>query len=909
MTLNNTDQPWRLSWEELAKRYDVDVEEGLGASKVRVHRDKYGPNVLKTGRKRSALEILWDQVKNIIVLLLAVASVLSLLFNQILDAAAIAVAIGLNVIIGFVTEWRAVRSIEALKSMTSSKAKVLRDGKVRNIAANKLVAGDIVMLEEGDLIPADLRLFEAANLQVDESALTGESVPVQKSVQAIDGETPLAERENMAFRGTAITGGAGKGIISSVGMDTEVGKISEMAEEAEQEATPLEKKLNRLGGRLVWVTLGISGLVVLLGLRAGKDTFLMVETAIALAVAAVPEGLPVVATIELAQGMRRMARRNALINKLASVETLGAVNTVFADKTGTLTENKMTVQSLALAQENSDEIGEYHLEYQGEKEVTVKGPEGDDDIALERAGDAIEIGALCSNAHLNNDEGPGSSGSVGDPMEVALLELAWKLGKGKEKLLESQSELREEAFDRNTKMMATFHEADKGVRVAVKGAPEAVLNHASRVRLSSGDIAELDEKTKDVWLDHNLDMAKKGLRVIALAERSGESANEDPYHDLTFHGLVGFLDPPRKGVQQEIEKLKRAGISVIMVTGDQKETAANIGEELGILSRDSGVVIHGKDLKDPEEMNDQEREKAGSAAIFTRVDPGQKLDLIELYQKKGAIVAMTGDGVNDAPALKKADVGVAMGKRGTEVARQAADVVLKDDEFSTILVAVRQGRVIFENIRRFILFLISGNVGEIMIVAFALLAGMPLPLLPLQILYLNMIGDVFPALALGMGEGDPGVMERPARDPSESILTPRHWFEICVYGLIIAITALMAFSYSINFMGKTPTQAVTYSFLTLSFARLWHVFNMKDWAARIIKNEITVNPWIWAALALCAGLLLIAVYIPELAHVLDLERPNMNGWALIIGLSFIPLVLFQAIKSGPIGRWANITGV
>jgi Ca2+-transporting ATPase len=909
-SVENPDAAWSMPWDKVAQKYDVDVEEGLSPDQVQSHRSKYGVNKLRAAQGRTALEILLDQAQNIIIFLLAAASVVSLIFNQLLDAAAIAVAIGLNLAIGFMTEWRAVRSIEALKKMTSAKAKVLRRGKVRNIGADKLVTGDVVMLEEGDLIPADIRLFEAAGLQVDESSLTGESTPVPKDTEPLDEQAALADRTNMVFRGAVITSGSGKGVISAVGMDTELGKISEMAEEAEQEATPLEKKLDKLGGKLVWVTLAISFLVLVIGLGVGKDTFLIVETAIALAVAAVPEGLPIVATIELAQGMRRMARRNALINKLASVETLGSVNTIFTDKTGTLTENKMTVRAVALGAGDGDSIQDFEIK-QGEDDhvEVISQDSGKDENNRDRVREVIEIGVLCSNAHLNRSPRGDRSGSVGDPMEIALLELGWKLGSSREDLLESQKELKEVAFNRDVKMMATFHEAGDHIRVAVKGAPEQTLENCVSIRYGSGRTIELNDRIKELWLDHNLKMAQSGFRIIALAEKTAESTDEDPYHNLTFQGLAGFVDPASKGVDKEIENLKRAGITVIMVTGDQKETAYNIGEKLGIVFDDSHNVIHGKDLKPPEEMDESERDHAASARIFARVDPAQKLDLIQLYQKEGAIVAMTGDGVNDAPALKKADVGVAMGKKGTEVARQAADVVLKDDKFSAIVVAVRQGRVIFDNIRRFILFLISGNVGEIMIVAFALLSGMPLPLLPLQILYLNMIGDVFPALALGMGEGDPSVMNRPARDPAEAIITPRHWLEILAYGFVIALTSLFSFHYSMTYMGKSPAEAVTFSFLTLSFARLWHVFNMKDWGAGLVRNGITRNPWVWGALVLCAGLLTLAVYAPQLAMALDLRPPNLSEWGFIIGVSIIPLVILQAIKTGPIARKINITGV
>jgi Ca2+-transporting ATPase len=506
---------------------------------------------------------------------------------------------------------------------------------------------------------------------------------------------------------------------------------------------------------------------------------------------------------------------------------------------------------------------------------------------------ALETGVLCNNAALNEDGGEGDGSGVGDPLEVALLQVGRLAGLRRNDMLETLPEVREEAFDHDVKMMATVHADGDAWRVAVKGAPEAVLAASQSIAGPNGSRDwEPDERRK--WHEQSESMASQGLRVLALATKPADRRDVAPYENLQFLALVGMEDPPRREVPEAVAACDRAGIEVVMVTGDHPATAGKVAALVGIAATENPDVVEGSQLKHPGDMSAEERREQRRKRVFARVSPEQKLDLIKLHQGGGAIVAMTGDGVNDAPALKKADIGIAMGKRGTQVAREAADMVLQDDAFGTIATAVAQGRAIFENIRKFILFLLSGNVGEILIVGVAIMAGAPLPLLPLQILYLNMIGDVFPALALAMGGEDEGRMREPPRDAREPILTRRHWIAIGAFGALIAAAVLAAFWVARIPLGLAPERAVSVSFLCLSFARLWHVFNMRSPRSGTVVNEITRNAYVWGALALCTGLLLTAAYLPGLSGVLKLVAPGPLEWVLIMGFSLLPLVVGQA---------------
>lgn len=882
----STQDVMQSSPQEVLDAFGVDPAQGLNERQVKRQRDKYGSNRLKEAKQRGAWAIFVDQFKSPIIALLAVAAVLAFAFQEWIEGIAVVIAITLNAAIGFTTELRAVKSMESLQELSQSQAKVRREGQVQQITADQLVPGDIVVLEGGDVVPADIRLFEASKLQVDESALTGESLPVSKDTNPVEPDLPLAEQTNRVFKGTAITRGAGEGVVTATGMKTELGHISEMAEQAGGEQTPLEQRLDQLGRRLIWVTLGIAVVVALSGIVQGKDLMLMVETAIALSVAAVPEGLPIVATVALARGMWRMAKQNALINRLSAVETLGSTSIICTDKTGTLTQNRMTVSQIVI------DAGTVYVSEPGEQpfklhDQTVQPSEPD---ALRQL---LQVGVLCNNAELpemgNNEK------TIGDPMEIALLEVGRKADMHRADLRDRCPEEREVAFDPEVKMMATFHQNPDGYWVAVKGAPETVLEKCSHFWSAEGQ-QSLNPEHRDRWQQRMKETAEAGLRVLAFATKTVDSVDTEPYEDLTLLGVVGLEDPPREGVKEAIQACHEAGVRVIMVTGDQPITARNIGLAVGLVGDREAQALPGKSLKPLDDLTSQNRKELQQVSIFARVSPEQKLNLIALHQDDGAIVAMTGDGVNDAPALQKANIGVAMGQRGTQVAQDAADMVLQDDSFSTIVSAVAHGRAIFRNIRQFTLYLLSGNTGEIIAVALASLFNAPLPLLPLQILYINAVNDVFPALALGFGEGDEVMMQRPPRKGNEAVLTQHHWTQIVLYGLLIAGATLGAFAIALRVLQLDDTQAVTVSFMTLAFARLWHIFNMRSRGSGVLQNEVTQNPYVWGALVICTFILLAAVYLPGLSDVLGTTGLSFKVWGMVLAASLIPLIVGQIGK-------------
>lgn len=879
-TIKDQEIIYSLPIESLIERLHVDPEKGLSFSEAAARLQKFGHNRLRYHKKRSVWSVLTAQFKSLIIGLLAVAAAAAFIYGDWIEGWAVIVVIIINTLIGFLTELKAVRAMEALYKLGVVRTRVKRDGKIIEVNAEDLVPGDFVVIEGGDVITADLRIINASKLQANESALTGESLPVSKKVDVIDEGTVLAERSNMLYKGTALTRGSGLAVVVGTGMDTELGKISSLVESTEDEETPLEERLDKLGYKLIYVTVGIIIAIVISGIISGKDIVLMIETGIALAVAAIPEGLPIVATISLAKGLRTLATKNALVNKLSSVETLGATSVICTDKTGTLTENQMTATQVHLynrAITVGSESGAEQIFKEEGKAVSIEDAK---DLKF-----AIEVGMICNNAFYEEEE----ENRSGDPLELALLELGRKAGLSENKLMQSYPEVKEDAFDSTTKMMATWNEVDSGsFRVYAKGAPEEILKHCTTF-YNNGICKDLGSEEEDYWLNLNKKLAGQGYRMIALATKTSDDLEENSYSQLCFVGLVALMDPPRSGVNEAIEDCRQAGINVVMVTGDQVETARYIANELKLNEGRSSVVIHGS------ELDGMDKDRKLNSSVFARIDPKQKLDIIDMYQNEDQTVAMTGDGVNDAPALKKADIGIAMGQRGTQVAREAADIVLTDDAFSTIVIAVEQGRVIFNNIRKFVFYLISCNVSEVAVVGIASFIGMPLPILPLQILFLNLVTDVFPALALGMGEGDKSIMKEKPRDSAESILTGNHWKMIGVYSLIITVSVLGAFMVGMYWLEVGTEGAVTMSFLTLALSQLWHVFNMRDVHTEILSNSVTKNKWIWGALSLCIILLLVAVYTPVISDVMSLLPPSPAMWGVILVTSFIPLMAGQAL--------------
>jgi P-type Ca2+ transporter type 2C len=857
---------WAIEGPAVAAALEVVPGDGLANAEAAHRLALLGPNRLAAGRRAAAWRILLRQLESLTTLLLVAAAIVAFLFDDWPEGIAIAAVLVLNSAIGFTTELKATRSIEALRLLGTATARVRRAGGVQEIAAEDLVPGDVVLVEAGDLAAADLRLLAAWRLQSDESQLTGESLPVDKGTAPVPLEAPLADRSSLLFKGAPIVRGSGEGVVVATGARTELGRIAALAEQAGGDRTPLERKLEHLGRVLAGVVLGIAAATTLVGVLSGRGLFPMIETGIALAVAAVPEGLPIVATLALARGVWRMARRDALVNRLSAVETLGAVTLICTDKTGTLTENRMTLTHLAVAA----------------GDVAPDSPE-----PAVRA--ALEISALCSNASLDPQ-----AGASGDPLELALLTAASRNGIDRQSLLDREPEVREEAFDAGTRMMATFHRSGEGFRVAVKGAPEAVLAACVRV-LGPQGVEDLGAEERRRWLERNQELAGRGFRLVALAGKDARSSDEPPYEGLTWIGLAVLEDPPRPGAREAVAACRRAGIRVVMVTGDQEPTARSVAESVG-LATGGAAAFSGAELRRALAGSPEERRRVAAADLLARVDPEQKLDLIALHQEAGAVVAMTGDGINDAPALRKADVGIAMGRRGSQVAREAAAVTLKDDSFATLVAAIRQGRVIFSNIRRFIVYLLSCNTAEVAVVGTAFLIDSPLPVLPLQLLLLNLVTDVFPALALGLGEGDSAVMDRPPRDPAAPLLGRRDWAVVAAFAALLAGSVFGALAWAFAGLGLPAPRSLSVAFLTLAFGQLWHVFNMRPPASRRSAGGPWANGYVWGALGLCSAMLLLAVYVPFLARVLELTAPGPSGWVVVAVMSSAPLALGSAAR-------------
>ncbi|MBT8401235.1 MAG: HAD-IC family P-type ATPase, partial [Rhodothermia bacterium] len=727
---------WSAPISDVARLLSTDIEVGLSDSEVTGRRRRFGPNVLDVRPPVGAFEILVRQFRSVIILLLAGAFVVALIFGESLEAIAIVAVIVLNTAIGFVTELRAERSMEALLRLGSQSARAMRSGQVRIVPAEELVPGDVVTLEAGDVVPADLRILESSRLESDESVLTGESLPVSKAPKPVGVNSPIHERSSMLYKGAAVSRGTAKCVVFATGQATELGQIADLSRRARSESTPLERRLDRLGRRLVGLTVIIGVLIAVIGVATDKDLYLMLQTAVALAVAAIPEGLPIVATIALAAGVRRMARRNVLVNRLASVETLGSTHVIFTDKTGTLTENRMSVAEVVTAEGRveADDFPDVQID------ASLAGQDPFAGIAL--------VSALCNDVVSGEDNGGG------EPMERALFRWLDESGICPEDLRGDFPREGEEAFDPEVKMMATYHRLKHGYLMAIKGAPEEVIVSSTRV-IAGGGPRTLDGEQREGWLDHSQRMGMSGQRVLAMAIKMIEDRPErDPYSGLDLLGLVGLYDPPREDVRSSLADCESAGLTVVMVTGDQPGTAASVAASVG-LGNAGGRVVLGSEVSElPDALSGAPpHSDLLDVRIFARVSPREKLDLISMHQRAGRVVAMTGDGVNDAPALKKADIGIAMGARGTEVAKEAADVVLLDDAFTSIVEAIRQGRIIFDNIRTFVVYLMSCNLSEVLVVGVSTLAGGPLPILPLQILFLNLVTDVFPALALGVSPG------------------------------------------------------------------------------------------------------------------------------------------------------------
>lgn len=888
--IENVKAPWAFNHRSILEQLHADPESGLSSAEATRRLEFAGYNKIESGKKISLMMIIVNQFISPFVLLLAAAAGLSFFFQEWLDGIAIIAVIVINAVIGFLMEFQAERSMEALKKLTTVPARVLRNGKLIEIPSEEIVPGDILFIEGGDMVTADARIIKAAQLQSDESALTGESLPVEKQIQPLSEDVPLAERNNMLYKGTFITKGNGHALVVHTGMDTELGSVARMVQRASQAATPLEKKIQVFSKKLIWITVGLLLIIFAAGLLNGKEFVDMLETSIALAVAAIPEGLPIVATLALAFGMLRMVKYNVIVKKLSSVETLGGTNVICTDKTGTLTQNKIEAAFIEVhgtASRTNVDMANSSIQFADDNTI----------VNTSAYTHLHRIAALCNTATYHYDGQ--TEKESGDPLEVGLLKMVFCSAVKPEEHQRQFPKVDEIPFSSDTKIMATLHKSDQGYYIAAKGAVEELLTRCSSV-LEGNEIAELTPERKKSWLVNAEKQAQSGLRMLAFAFRNSSEKEKDFFHHLTLAGLIGFLDPPRPEVSTAIKECKSAGIKVVMITGDHPATAKNIAMQLG-LANENDEVIHGNSMKPYSQLTAEDKEKWLNAPVFARVSPEHKLDLVTLFQEKKMVVGMTGDGVNDAPALKKADIGIAMGQRGTQVAQEVADMVLKDDAFSSIVLAIKQGRVIFDNIRRFVIFLLSCNLSELLVIATASILNLHFQLFPLQILFINLVTDVLPALALGVTEAAPHIMQRKPYSSEISIIDKKRWHAIFAYSAIIAITSIGAVftSHALlhNAEGWNRELCNNVLFYSLIFSQILHVFNMSfEKGVPFHKTEIFRNKYVWYAVGSCVVIAMLSYWIIPVRNVLEVTIYGWKDWTIIIAGSFLSLFLIQLVK-------------
>lgn len=884
------------SVEEVASLLGTDLNKGLSDEEALRRLRRHGPNAIEAVKRRSWFIIFVEQFRTFVVLLLLAAALIAFSLQEIVEAIAILVVIVINTTIGFVTEWKAARALTALRAQAVAEAHVVRSGLKHQVAASDLVVGDVVFLEAGERVPADGRITESVRFRVDEASLTGESLSVSKQDAPINAAaTVLAERSNMAFLGTVVTEGRGRMIVTGTGKDTEMGRIGSMLEETDTRDTPLERRLAVLGRSLILVVIVVAAVIVVAGWLRGAATFTqMLEIGIVLAIAAVPEGLPAVATMTLALGMQRMARHRALIRRLPAVETLGSTTIICTDKTGTLTRGEMTVVSLALYCREFEVTG---VGYSPRGELRTDGRKiGELDEGIELA---VRVAALCNDAHV--DRGDGKEVVIGDPTEAALIVLAEKAGLPPTALKQKYPRVREIPFDVEAKRMVTVHRGPDNQLVAyVKGATGSVLD-LCKYELGAEGILPLSDEARERWVEQNRSFARGALRVLALAYCPVEESDTEITLDgkLIFVGMVGMMDPVRPDATAAVARCRAAGIRTVMITGDQVETAARISHELGIDRGFDGIdlrTVHANELADLDAEG--WARIVSEAAAFARTSPAQKLAIVEALQAQGHIVAMTGDGVNDAPALKQADVGVAMGIKGTEVAKQSADMVILDDSFATIGRAVEEGRVIYANILRFARYLFSCNMSTILTVFFAVIVGWPPPLAALQILWINLVVDVISATSLALEPSAPDVMKSPPRDPKEPILGWSTAATILSHGSLIAASTLVVFLISFTSAPEDHLRArpTTLAFMTLALAQVFHAFGARSREKSIFSRWVLKNPWVWGAVGICVVLQVLAVSVPLLNRVLHTVPLNGGDWALVLTGAITPVLLVELIK-------------
>jgi Ca2+-transporting ATPase len=889
--------PWyQQSIEETSKTLGTDTATGLNPDEVKSRLEKYGPNELAHKEGASIFEMFLAQLKDYMVIILIIASIVSMALKEVTDAIVILVIVIINAVLGVIQEYRAGKALEALKKMSAPNAKVIRAGRTMAIPAVELVPGDIVVLETGDYIPADVRLFNSVNLKVEEAALTGESVPVEKDARAeLSGDIGLGDQVNCGFMSTLVTYGRGSGIVTATGMSTVIGNIAKMIQEDKQEDTPLQRKLAQMGKLLGTACLAICAVVFVLGLLRGEEILTMFMTAVSLAVAAIPEGLPAVVTIVLALGMQRMAKHNSIMKKLHAVETLGSTTVICSDKTGTLTQNQMTIVKMYTLGQEVDVSGDG---YNPTGKMSIQGEEVDlsQQPALSRL---LEIQVLCNDARLDHVTEGGSDEwrIIGDPTEGAMVVAAAKAGINKDDINKAQPRLQEIPFDSQRKLMTTFHQTKDGQLAAfTKGAPDILVERCTSIMRSDGTVSPITPEDVKMIMDENKALAGQAFRVLAMAFKIVDAVPEEPTpekdeKDLVFCGLVGMIDPPRSEAIDAIKICKSAGIRAVMITGDYRDTAAAIAKQLGIISTENEVLT-GAELN---KMDDAQLDEAAkTVSVFARVSPEHKVRIVQAMKNNGEIAAMTGDGVNDAPALKRADIGVAMGITGTDVTKESADMIITDDNFSSIVAAVEEGRVIYSNIRKFVFFLMSCNVGEILIIFLSMILGWEIPLLAIHLLWVNLLTDAFPALALGTEKKEPGLMDVPPRDPNESIINRDMLINIAVQSLVMTAAVLFSFYYGWQKYGLDMGR--TYALVTLISSELLRAYSARSEKLPIWKIGIFSNRNMNLATIVSFGLLLIIMFVPAFREVFNIEMFHWYDWDFVIIAAAMPLVFGELTK-------------
>ena len=873
---------------DAAKQLQTDPATGLSAAEAAARLEKHGPNRLEGAKAKSVFSMMLDQLKDFLVIILIIAAIISIALGETLDGIIILAIVVLNTILGVYQENKASNALKALKEMASPHVKVLRDGAVSEIASGDVVPGDVVVLDAGDYVPADVRLLESINLKIDEAALTGESVPVEKDAGAVLPEdASLGDRVNSAFMGTVVTYGRGRGLVADTGMGTQMGNIAGMLNESTEESTPLQKKLDSLGKLLGIICLAVCGVIFVLGLLRGMPIFEIFMTAVALAVAAIPEGLTVVVTVVLAMGMQRMVKVHSIIKRLSAVETLGSTTVICSDKTGTLTQNKMTIEKMY---HNGKLYNVSGSGYSPTGEVTAADGTKPAEGMLRHL---VEGAILCNDASYNSQK----ESIIGDPTEGAMVVLGHKNGMEKADWDKKYPRLQEIPFDSSRKLMSTFHQMDEGIVMYTKGAPDELLMRCVSVE-TEGGAQPLDEDTRQKILAQNSDFAKSALRVIGVAYKPMDSVHADFEEEsgLVFVGLVGMIDPPREEARAAIDTCKHAGIAVKMITGDHVITASAIGEKLGILS-DEGAV-EGREIT---EMTDEQlREVVKTTNVFARVSPEHKVRLVSAVRENGDIAAMTGDGVNDAPSLKRADIGIAMGITGTDVSKEAADMILTDDNFASIVSAVSEGRTIYANIRKVVGFLLSCNIGEILVIFFAMLFNMPVPLAATQLLAINLITDAFPAFALGMEKAEKGVMDQPPRNPTEPIVNKTMGISVGIQSVALAIGALASFLFGYHAQAPLATmftsvdahalaEAMTCCFFTLVLGELMRAYSARSETLSIFRMKLFSNSYLNKCVLASLAFLLLAVYAPFMNPVFSTVPLTLEELTFAIVFAFLPV--------------------